>query len=181
MSSKLSLAFRKAASRDIDALAKVYADSFTDKNERTELEGYLRWSVTERAMRVIIAETKDHKIAGFVVTEFHSATMRNAVNIVDIAVAPELQGQGIGRALMEQVEETALKNEFDTVTLQVRKSNAKARGLYDSMGFRDMGEDKKYYRDGESAVEMKKYLDPVVVPKAFSIPRYLRRMVGIYA
>lgn len=181
MTSTLQLAFRKAAARDIDALARVYADSFADKNERTDLEGYLRWSVTERDMRVIVAETKDHKIAGFVVTEFNSATMRNAVNIVDIAVAPELQGQGIGRTLMEQVEETALKNEFDTVTLQVRKGNAKARGLYESMGFRDMGEEKKYYRDGESAIEMKKYLNPTVVPSAFSIPRYFRRMIGIYA
>lgn len=181
MPTKLSLAFRKAASRDIDALAKLYAEAFTDKNERSDLEGYLRWTVSERDMRVIIVETQDHKIAGFVVTEFNSATMRNAVNIVDIAVAPDLQGQGIGRALMEQVEETALKNEFDTVTLQVRKGNAKARSLYESIGFRDMGEDQKYYRDGESAIEMKKYLNPAALPKAFGIPRYFRRMAGIYA
>ncbi|MBL8711347.1 MAG: GNAT family N-acetyltransferase [Alphaproteobacteria bacterium] len=181
MSSKLSLAFRKAASRDVDALVKVYADSFADKNEATDLDGYIRWSVADRDYRVIIAETADSKIAGFVMTEFNSSTMRNAVNVAQLAVSPEFQGQGVGRALLEQVEETALKNEFDTVTLQVRKGNTRARGLYDSMGFREMGEEKKYYRDGESAIEMKKYLNPAVVPKAFSIPRYFRRMIGIYA
>lgn len=181
MSSKLQLAFRKAASRDVDALVKIYADSFADKNEATDLKGYIRWGVNDRDFRVIIAETEDQKIAGFVMTEFNSSTMRNAVNVAQLAVSPEFQGQGVGRALLGQVEETALKNEFDTVTLQVRKGNEKARGLYDSMGFREMGEEKKYYRDGESAIEMKKYLDPVVVPKAFSIPRYFRRMVGIYA
>lgn len=181
MSSKLSLAFRKAASRDIDAMTKVFAEAFADKNEFTNLAQYLDWSIRDRDLRVTVAETQDNKIAGFVMTEFNSSTMRNAVHVAQLAVSPEFQGHGVGRALLEQVEETALKNEFDTVTLQVRKGNTKARGLYDSMGFREMGEEKKYYRDGESAIEMKKYLNPAVVPKAFSIPRYFRRMVGIYA
>lgn len=181
MSSKLSIAFRKAAARDIDALAQVYADSFADKNEATDLHGYIRWTVADNDYRVIIAETEDRKIAGFVMTEFNSSTMRNAVNVMQLAVSPAFQGQGVGRALLEQVEETALKNEFDTVTLQVRKGNAKARGLYDSMGFGEMGEEQKYYRDGESAIQMKKYLNPVTLPKAFGIPRYFRRMAGIYA
>ena len=180
MSSTLSLAFRKAASRDIDALAKVYADSFADKNEATDLQGYLRWSVEDRDWRVIIAETEDKKIAGFVMTEFNSSTMRNAVNVAQLAVSPDFQGQGVGRALLEQVEQTALKNEFDTVTLQVRKGNEKARGLYDSMGFGVMGEEKKYYRDGESALEMKKYLNPLDPPKGLHLPRFVRRMMSIY-
>ena len=181
MSSTLSLAFRKAASRDIDALAKVYADSFADKNEATDLQGYLRWSVEDRDWRVIIAETEDKKIAGFVMTEFNSSTMRNAVNVAQLAVSPDFQGQGVGRALLEQVEQTALKNEFDTVTLQVRKGNEKARGLYDSMGFGVMGEEKKYYRDGESALEMKKYLNPLDPPKGLHLPRFFKRMLSIYA
>ncbi len=181
MSSKLSLAFRKAASRDIDALAKVYAESFADKNEASDLDGYLRWNVNDRDMRVIIAETADNQIAGFVMTEFNSSTMRNAVNVAQLAVAPEFQGQGVGRALLGQVEETALKNEFDTVTLQVRESNAKARGLYESMGFGVMGSEKKYYRDGETALEMKKYLNPLDPPKGLHLPRFVKRMMSIYA
>ncbi|MDF3023780.1 MAG: hypothetical protein K0R10_1141 [Alphaproteobacteria bacterium] len=181
MYSTLSIAFRKAASRDIDAMAKLYADAFADKNERTHLDNFLRWGVNERDMRVIIAETEDHKIAGFVMTEFNSSTMRNAVNVVDLAVSPEHQGQGVGRALLKQVEETALKNEFDTVTLQVRKGNTKAIGLYQSLGFGIMGEDKKYYRDGESALEMKKYLNPLDPPKGLHLPRFFKRMLSIYA
>lgn len=181
MSSKLSLAFRKAASRDIAAMTEIFAEAFEDKNEFTNLEQYLSWSVQDRDLRVIVAETEDKKIAGFVMTEFNSSTMRNAVHVAQLAVAPEFQGNGIGRALLEQVEETALKNEFDTVTLQVRKGNAKAIGLYESLGFGIMGEDRKYYRDGESALEMKKYLNPLEPPKGLHLPRFFKRMMSIYA
>ncbi|MDI1226640.1 MAG: N-acetyltransferase [bacterium] len=180
MSSKLSLAFRKAASRDLPVLVQVYEDAFAEKNEATNLPQYLGWSMDDRDIRIIVAETEDKKIAGFVMTEFNSATMRNAVNVAQLAVAPAFQGQGVGRALLEQVEEAALKNEFDTVTLQVRKGNATARGLYDSMGFRVMGEERKYYRDGESGVEMKKYLSPIDPPKGFHLPRFVKRMMSIY-
>ncbi len=181
MSSKLQLAFRKAASRDVSAMQVVFAEAFADKNEFTNLQQYLSWSVQDRDIRMIVAETDDHKIAGFVMTEFNSSTMRNAVHVAQLAVAPEFQGNGVGRALLEQVEQTALKNEFDTVTLQVRKGNEKAIGLYESMGFGVMGEDKKYYRDGESALEMKKYLNPLDPPKGFHLPRFVKRMMSIYA
>ena len=181
MSSKLSLAFRKAASRDIAAMTEVFSEAFADKNEFTNLSQYLDWSIRDRDLRVIVAETEDKKIAGFVMTEFNSSTMRNAVHVAQLAVAPEFQGYGIGRALLEQVEETALKNEFDTVTLQVRKGNAKAIDLYESLGFGVMGEDKKYYRDGESALEMKKYLNPLDPPKGLHLPRFFKRMMSIYA
>ncbi len=181
MPSKLSLAFRKAASRDVAAMQEVFAEAFADKNEFTNLQQYLSWSVQDRDIRMIVAETEDKKIAGFVMTEFNSSTMRNAVHVAQLAVAPEFQGNGVGRALLEQVEQTALKNEFDTVTLQVRKGNAKAIGLYESMGFGIMGEDQKYYRDGESALEMKKYLNPLDPPKGFHLPRFVKRMMSIYA
>ncbi|HYD17712.1 MAG TPA: N-acetyltransferase [Patescibacteria group bacterium] len=180
MSSKLSLAFRKAAARDVPALAEVYAASFADKNEQTDLPGYLDWTVQNRDQRVIIAETPEHKIAGFVIAAFDSAIARNAVNVEQLAVAPECQGRGVGRALLEEVEATALKNDFSRVTLHVRVDNEKAKVLYESEGFRAAEAEPGFYMDGTAALPMTKELPPANLP-VFHMPNFVRRWTSSYA
>ncbi len=65
-------------------------------------------------------------------------------HILNVSVAPEEQGQGIGRKMMESMIEKA-KNEAETMFLEVRPSNPGAIALYKKLGFNEIGTRKGYY------------------------------------
>lgn len=72
-----------------------------------------------------------------------------------IAVDSRFRRQGIGRKLMEEMEESARREGAGALTLEVRESNRAARNLYESFGFAEEGRRKGYYRNPtEDAVIM---------------------------
>ena len=72
------------------------------------------------------------------------------------AVAPNFRRVGIARKLLRHMISEARVLEVRRIFLQVRPSNAPARALYDSLGFKSIGVRRKYYRDdGEDALVMK--------------------------
>jgi ribosomal protein S18 acetylase RimI-like enzyme len=77
--------------------------------------------------------------AGIAVCFFGFSTFqaRPLLNIHDLAVIPDLRGQGIGRALLEAVEARARQHGCCKLTLEVQDDNRRARGLYDHFGFAD--------------------------------------------
>ncbi len=65
--------------------------------------------------------------------------------IANIAVFPEYRNQGIGRALVRSLLETARKEGYEFLSLEVRPSNLPAVGLYRSEGFEPVGLRKGFY------------------------------------
>ena len=74
-------------------------------------------------------------------------TMAGDAHVVGIAVRGEHRGWGIGELLLIGAVETGLRQGLETVTLEVRVSNAVAQALYAKYGFREVGVRKRYYRD----------------------------------
>lgn len=66
-------------------------------------------------------------------------------HILNICVHPEMQGQGLARRLLLRLLSIAAKRGTDTVFLEVRASNRVARGLYQSLGFNEVGLRRGYY------------------------------------
>ena len=66
-------------------------------------------------------------------------------HLLNVCVAPELQGRGLGRVLVLHMLDLADRFKAHTVYLEVRPSNAVARALYKSLGFRRIGVRKSYY------------------------------------
>ncbi|WP_412177856.1 ribosomal protein S18-alanine N-acetyltransferase [Sporosarcina sp. YIM B06819] len=68
-------------------------------------------------------------------------------HITNVAVRPQMRGNGIGEALMR--EAIALCRELDVrlMTLEVRMTNETAQNLYRKLGFQDGGIRKNYYTD----------------------------------
>ncbi|WP_267226343.1 GNAT family N-acetyltransferase [Dyella silvae] len=62
--------------------------------------------------------------------------------LAHLAVAPELRGQGIGRALIDQLMSTARAVGRHRVVLDVAASNPRAEALYRRTGFQVVGERK---------------------------------------
>jgi [ribosomal protein S18]-alanine N-acetyltransferase len=67
------------------------------------------------------------------------------VHLLNLTVAPSMQGQGIGRWLLEQVHAHVQAQGAQAVWLEVRPSNAAGLALYDSYGFKQVGIRKHYY------------------------------------
>jgi ribosomal-protein-alanine N-acetyltransferase len=85
----------------------------------------------------------------------------NEMHILNICVDPDLQGQGIGRGLLEDAETYARDNNAAMCFLEVRPSNKAAVKLYLSSGFNEVGIRKNYYKDNgkrEDAIVMAKSL-----------------------
>ncbi len=65
--------------------------------------------------------------------------------ILNICIDPEMQGQGLGRRLLQHLIAEAGRRSADTMFLEVRESNREAASLYDSMGFNELGRRRGYY------------------------------------
>ena len=85
---------------------------------------------------VLVAEV-DGAVAGYVAlgpaTRLESN--RHVVYMRGLAVAPEHQGRGVGRALVEAAVDAARERGARRLTLRVLAENAPARRLYQACGF----------------------------------------------
>ena len=85
------------------------------------------WELQNRAVcHILVVRTADRPVVGFcafwlVVDEIH---------INNVAILPDLRGQGIGTTLMNRVFEEAKRLGARRATLEVRTSNEGARRLY---------------------------------------------------
>jgi GNAT superfamily N-acetyltransferase len=68
--------------------------------------------------------------------------------VSNVAVHPDWQGQGIGRAMLEAALDFARDHGGAWVVLQVRDDNPAARRLYDSLGFRVIAQVTRLRRAG---------------------------------
>ncbi len=89
------------------------------------------------------------KLAGYLICSRYA----DVWHLMNIAVDPAFRRQGFARALLEEMFESAGRDE--AYTLEVRTSNLPAIALYESYGFKSAGTRPRYYHDtGEDAVIM---------------------------
>jgi [ribosomal protein S18]-alanine N-acetyltransferase len=108
-------------------------------------QDYLRL-VAEPGGMIVVAELETMtppKVLGFAAFQrlIDEAELRN------IAVDPEHQHQGVGKAILIEARQQLLQAGTKRVFLEVRKSNQTALALYYSVGFSLQSERKEYYRD----------------------------------
>lgn len=72
--------------------------------------------------------------------------------LLRLAVAPERRRQGIARSLLIVGHAAVGALGVETVFLEVRETNAAARGLYESLGYGVVGRRLHYYKDGTGAL-----------------------------
>ena len=93
---------------------------------------------------------------GFVVVAFCNYWLvHDEVHLLNIATHDSVRRQGVGRELLRHIIDFAVDHRCRYVTLEVRKSNAAAQGLYEGAGFQAVGLRPRYYADNkEDAVIM---------------------------
>ena len=90
-------------------------------------------------------------IAGFVIFW----VVHDEIHVLNVAVDPALRRRGVATALLSETLARAKEKGAALATLEVRRGNVPALGLYESLGFRRVGLRPRYYADnGEDAVVM---------------------------
>ena len=68
-------------------------------------------------------------------------------DITNVAVSARNQRRGIGQQLVSNILQDAMELEVETIFLEVRKSNEKAKKLYEKMGFISIAIRENYYQN----------------------------------
>ena len=69
------------------------------------------------------------------------------VHLLNLTVAPDAQGQGWGRVMLDALALWSRSQGAEWLWLEVRISNARAQQIYERHGYRRVGERKAYYPD----------------------------------
>ena len=137
---------RQAKLSDVPAISRIEVESFDSP-----------WSAKEITKDVTAGGDIDFVVAvdgGECLGFAEMRTVAGEAQIYNIAVAPEARGRGVGEALFRHLIEKAEERGCDTVNLEVRAGNDAAMGLYNKLGFREVGCRPKYYDGKADAILM---------------------------
>ena len=134
---------------DIDQIAALESVCFSDPWTKEML---LKSFVSPIFYSVLIEEQGE--IWGYAC----ETVMFEDAEIAIVAVAPKHHKKGLGKLLMERLENIAISLGAEQTFLEVRKSNAAALALYEGFGFEKIRTRERYYADGEDAFVMRKFI-----------------------
>lgn len=140
---------RKMLENDVEQVQKLgslLSPNFSKTNNLEEIQ-------SSPYMKVLVYD-EERIIKGFLMyTE-----LEETADIVDIIVKEEYRNNGIASCLLDAMF-SELKASVKLLTLEVRRSNQNAIGLYKKFGFEIVSIRKKYYANGEDAYLMGRRLE----------------------
>ncbi|MBY6201366.1 GNAT family N-acetyltransferase [Maritalea mobilis] len=135
-----------------EAMAALYAAAFPDSRP---------WTATEIA--ALLDRPSTHAITaphGFALIQ----VIPPEAELLTIVIDTARQGQGLGRALLDETLERAAALDASCLFLEVDMTNAPARALYGSAGFEQTGLRANYYAQADGsrsdALLLRKALSP---------------------
>jgi ribosomal protein S18 acetylase RimI-like enzyme len=159
-------ALRLARLDDLDALVALEHRCFElDRLSRRSFRHFLGSDTAS----CLIAE-RGGELLGYALVLFHGRTA--LARLYSMAVAPEHQGDGLGRALLAAAETVALDAGTAIMRLEVHPQNTAAIALYRSAGYVEFGIYPAFYEDDSDALRMQHALVPRLQPDASGIPHY---------
>jgi ribosomal-protein-alanine N-acetyltransferase len=141
---------------DLPAVAEIEREVFSDPWS----EKSFREALAHPSIYFVAARGDADELLGYVVAWF----VADEGQIANLAVAPSGWGCGIGRSLLDAALREAVLRKATEVYLEVRDSNERARRLYRSRGFEEVGRRRGYYRRPvEDAIVLRRTLKSVDV------------------
>jgi ribosomal-protein-alanine N-acetyltransferase len=126
---------------------------------------YFFTNLYKRYPATFIVAEKGREVVGYVMCRIESGFMNFGLfgsskksHVVSIAVLPEYQQKGIGKALMNKVMKNMSIYDAKECILEVRVSNTTAINMYKHLDFQIIRTKTAYYTDGEAAHIMEKKL-----------------------
>jgi ribosomal-protein-alanine N-acetyltransferase len=134
---------RKATPEDIAIIRKLEHESETAAHWGEREYDALFASEAPRRIVLMAAEEAGEQVLGFVIARCAD----DEWEIENVVVASSGRRRGLGSALVRSLLHQARRSGATSVLLEVRESNAAARGLYEKIGFNQVGKRPSYYRE----------------------------------
>lgn len=110
------------------------------------------WSTDEVSATLALPSTRAWVVGDPVCGHVLASSVAGAGEILLVAVHPDQRRAGHASLLLRAVEGCFRAEGVSNATLEVRADNVPARALYHSLGWREAGVRKGYYRDRTDAV-----------------------------
>lgn len=141
---------REMKAEDAAAVAEIEYQTFPDHWSQNAVLDTL-----SNPQTVCLLAEKAGKAAGYLLAYLAGGE----AEIARIAVSEGLKRQGIGKKLLQLLEETCKEKQVGRLLLDVRESNREARAFYQKMAFQEDGVRKGFYQSpAEDAVLMSREL-----------------------
>lgn len=130
---------RVADAGDVAAIAALEKVAFTDAWSAGE---FAQLADSDRSIFLVALDAAGGTLLGYVIV----AAVVDEAEVLNLAVAPECRGVGLGGMLLDAALSRAAAAGATSVFLEVRESNDAARALYASRGFGEIARRRQYYR-----------------------------------
>jgi ribosomal-protein-alanine N-acetyltransferase len=142
---------------DLPRIMEIEAAGFLHPWSENLLRAELAHPWSSLLAAVVIGAGGAERIVGYLI----SWLVHDEVHILNVGTAPEARRIGVGRALMVEAAEAGRRKGARLSTLEVRRSNLPAIGLYRALGYREVGVRPRYYaEENEDAIVMTLEFDP---------------------
>lgn len=143
------VAIRAMRGSDVQAVATIEAGAFSDPWPAEAFDSLIGRSHS----RLQVAVDHTGEILGYCVV----IRALDEGEVANIATSPAARGRGVGGALLDEALAHGDATGLASMFLEVRVSNAPARSLYESRGFRPVGRRRGYYqRPDEDALVLRR-------------------------
>ena len=132
------MTFREMTVEDLEQVVEIENRLFSDPWSK---EGFFTFLTKENTMFFVIEEKE--KILAYCSMQ----TVLDEGDILNVAVSPDRQREGIGYFLVDSMLKMAEMIGIHIVHLEVREGNGTARRLYERLGFKEDGLRKNYYTE----------------------------------
>ncbi len=140
---------RSASDRDLPAIIDIEQLAF---DSPWSLDSFERELSLPFSRLIVAVDESDpgRRLAGFLCRWL----VADECHILNVAVHPQMRRTGVAKHLMTDALAEAKARHASVVTLEVRRSNVAARGLYRKLGFEEQRLRRNYYGVGEDAIVM---------------------------
>ena len=131
---------RKAELSDLNAIYEILS-----KTDDPWTVGVVESELKSERYKAFVYVDEEGQVQGFVDIKI----LYDEADLMHIAVAEEMRGQGIGAKLLTRAIEAA---EGKAIALEVRESNFKAINLYEKYDFKKESVRRNYYHGEDAAI-----------------------------
>jgi L-amino acid N-acyltransferase YncA len=141
----MNLTIRIASEKDLESILMIYNQGIIDRIATLESEekdyAYIRkWFDEHQGRFTVLVAVLDDDIIGWAsLNRYANRCAYDGVANLSIYIERDYRGKGVGKALLNQLEEAARSHQFYKIVLFTFPFNGLGQGLYKKCGYREVG------------------------------------------
>ncbi len=141
----MNLSIRKVSEEDLEIILSIYNQGIADRIATLESEEkdytYIRkWFDEHQGRYAVLVAVLEGGIIGWAsLNRYSNRSAYDGVADLSIYIDRSYRGKGVGKALLEKLEEVARSEQFYKILLFTFPFNGLGQGLYKKSGYREVG------------------------------------------